>query len=144
MGTVLSTAFADIKDKAETLRSNYEFWCEGLCEDFMSMQQIAEEEDGSGVLHCNGENNADICKDINQSSQWKTKYASTARHLVRLGWFTNYMVALFEGLINDPDKSLSTIAKESYEEHLGPNHGWFIRQAATLGFSAACSREYCM
>ena len=92
MGTVLSMAFQDVKDKADVIRNNYEFWCDGLSEDFMTMQEVADEEDSSGVLKCNGENNSDIIKVTNPTHKWKETYASSMRHLVRCGWFSNFMV----------------------------------------------------
>ena len=92
MGTVLRLAFADVKDKADTILKNQEFWCEGLSEDFLSMQEIADEEESSGVTHCNGENNADVCKVTHETHDWKRSYASTSRHLVRLWWFSSFMV----------------------------------------------------
>lgn len=62
-----------------------------------------------------------------------TDYESTARTVLRLMWFLDYVAVLLEKLIIKPNDSLGSICAEAYSIALAPHHPFAVRFAARTG-----------
>lgn len=62
-----------------------------------------------------------------------TDYESTARTVLRLMWFLDYVAVLLERLIIKPNDSLGSICSEAYSIALAPHHPFAVRFAARTG-----------
>lgn len=62
-----------------------------------------------------------------------TDYESTARTVLRLMWFLDYVAVLLEKLINNQNDSLGSICSEAYSIALAPHHPFTVRFAARTG-----------
>lgn len=62
-----------------------------------------------------------------------TDYESTARTVLRLMWFLDYVAVLLEKLIIKQNDSLGSICAEAYNIALAPHHPFAVRFAARTG-----------
>lgn len=60
-------------------------------------------------------------------------YESTARTVLRLMWFLDYVYVLLDQLITRPNESLSHICADAYNIALAPHHPFAVRFAARTG-----------
>jgi hypothetical protein len=61
------------------------------------------------------------------------KYESTARTVLRLMWFLDFVYFMMNGLIEDKNKSLSSICQNAYNKSLYDNHPAHIVLAFKAG-----------
>eukprot|EP00331_Platyophrya_macrostoma_P032096 CAMPEP_0176443614 /NCGR_PEP_ID=MMETSP0127-20121128/22543_1 /TAXON_ID=938130 /ORGANISM="Platyophrya macrostoma, Strain WH" /LENGTH=228 /DNA_ID=CAMNT_0017828907 /DNA_START=92 /DNA_END=778 /DNA_ORIENTATION=- len=132
MSSALSIAFKDITSKVAILRNNYKVnpeW-EGPLIPFIKKEM----ENKLDIL--NSENNKKHTKDPKYE-----KYESSARTVLRMLWFTEFLSIMLARLGTDPKKAASDAAKEAYEKALGPHHPFMLRQAAKVAMLAAPGRK---
>ena len=89
-----------------------------------------------GIHCCNGENNDKYTKD----SKYK-HYESAARTMLRMMWFTDFLVFMFEKLCNDRNCYTSTALSEAYEKAFGKHHSWLIRTGAKAAMFSCPNRK---
>lgn len=118
MGAALSFAFSDITSKAEIIRKN----CGSLPQP-VGLQEAVRREMTQGTEREHGDN------------------PSTARTLLRLMWFLNFLVAIISNLTTDKTSKLSKITKRAYDEALGPHHPWPVRLGAAIGIKTVPKRN---
>ena len=117
MGAALSFAFSDITSKAEIIRSNFKVAAEGV-----GLQRMVREEISHGTEREHGD------------------HPSTARTLLRLMWFLNFLIAIISNLTTDKTSKLSKITKRAYDEALAPHHPWPVRLGAAIGIKTVPKR----
>lgn len=76
-----------------------------------------------------------------KKGSWEAEYTATARTLLRTMWLLDFITMMFKLIVENKDKSLSNIAKESYAHTLGTHHPWVVRQAAKVAMYAIPSKE---
>lgn len=60
-------------------------------------------------------------------------YESTARTLLRLMWFLDFVFYMLDDLIKNKEKWLSTVCQNAYNQALYPNHPYHIIAAFKAG-----------
>jgi len=132
MSSALSVAFKDVTDKVATLRGNYK-----LHPDWdVLLFPFIKKEVAAGIAVLNGENNKKNTKDPKYA-----KYESSARTLLRMTWFMEFLKVFFGDLGKDQNRSASDAAKLGYEKALGPHHSFMLRQVAKVAMVAAPGRK---
>lgn len=106
------------------------------------MQDLIEKDVEKGIEKLNGEDNAKFLKGMNlPKDDYRYKYTSTARTVLRNMWLLDFLHHFMEKLYNERDAKLSAVAKNAYNKGLGPHHPWVIRQGAKVAMLAVPSRE---
>lgn len=116
MGRALSFAFSDITSKAEIIRGKFKNT------QWSGLQEMVREEMRLGVEREHGD------------------HPSTARTLLRLMWFLNFLQAIISNLITDKRSKLSVITQHAYDEALAPHHPWPVRLGAAIGIKTVPKR----
>jgi hypothetical protein len=60
------------------------------------------------------------------------EYISTARSLLRLLWFLDFLLKVLELVFADSDAHLATLVRHAYELTLAPHHSLALRTAARI------------
>eukprot|EP00347_Sterkiella_histriomuscorum_P023651 403333863 len=143
MGSAMSMAFSDITSKAEFIAQNKEqFLRENPGKETCTLQDLIEDDIRKGVEKLNGENNDKLLKkDKLPKDDYRHKFTSTARTVLRNMWLLDFLHHFMNQIYNDRTAKLSSCAKFAYSEGLGPHHPWAIRQVAKVGMLAAPSRD---
>ncbi|CAD8052445.1 unnamed protein product [Paramecium primaurelia] len=134
MGGILKTAFQDIISKCNIIERNQR----NFQNVHVSLIQYILLEKNMDVAKYNGEN-CDHLKGTEMDVY--TDYESTARTVLRLMWFLDYVAVLLEKLIIKPNDSLGSICAEAYSIALAPHHPFAVRFAARTGMLVVGSRE---
>ncbi|CAD8060422.1 unnamed protein product [Paramecium sonneborni] len=134
MGGILKTAFQDIISKCDIIERNQR----NFSHVHVSLIQYILLEKNMDVAKYNGEN-CDHLKGTELDAY--ANYESTARTVLRLMWFLDYVAVLLEMLINKPNVSLGSICAEAYNIALAPHHPFAVRFAARTGMLVVGSRE---
>lgn len=116
MGRALSFAFSDITSKAEIIRGKFS------STQWSGLQEMVREEIRLGVEREHGD------------------HPSTARTLLRLMWFLNFLQSIISNLITDKASKLSAITQHAYDESLAPHHPWPVRLGAAIGIKTVPKR----
>lgn len=118
LGMALSMAFSDITTKAHTIQENFKN------SSFTGLQTMILDEIARGVEKVHTD-----------------KAASTARTILRLLWFFDFLKELITNLMTQPSWSLSKACTVAYDSALGPHHPWPVRFAAKLGIKTVPSKQ---
>jgi len=129
ISSALSLGFSDITKKSEIMRqlffNNYQ--------DAEDLQDLLTKEMNLGeeIYKCNGENNGPL----GHGSDKYATYVSGCRTFLRLMWFLEYLIDIFEGLLKDDGKgSGKKIVRDSYDKVLSPHHRYLVRKAVGFAF----------
>jgi len=132
MSTALSIAFKDITSKVAILRNNYLINTDWK----VPLMPFIKKEIENKLDVLNSENNKKFTTDPKYE-----KYESSARTLLRILWFMEFLSVLLGKLGSDPNKAPSDASKEGYEKALGPHHPFMLRQAAKVAMLAIPGRK---
>ena len=127
----LSMGFSDITTKAEQMRVKFEEY-----PDATDIQDLLYKEMQLGIYKLNGDNN----KSLGHGSDNYSKYVSACRTFLRLLWFLEYLLDIFENVLKDDGKGpVKKILGNSYNKVLAPRHPFLVRKAVgiALTFSSA-------
>ena len=133
ISTALSMGFSDITTKAEQMRQKFQEY-----PDSTDIQDLLYKEIQLGIYKLNGENN----KSLGHGSDQYSGYVSACRTFLRLLWFLEYLIDVFENLLKDSGKTpIKKILGNSYNKILAPRHPFIVRKAVgiALMFSSAGS-----
>lgn len=109
-GLALNFAFADIAEKASIIVANFQDIGK-----FHDLQSMIRDEINKGIERENSK-----------------EYTSTARSLLRLLWFLDFLLKLLELVFADSDAHLATLVRHAYELTLAPHHSLALRTAARI------------
>jgi len=130
--------FSDITTKAEQMRKKFEEY-----PDAENIQDLLYKEIQLGVYKLNGDNN----KSLGHGKDQYSKYISACRTFLRLLWFLEYLIDIFENVLQDSGKgAIKKILGNSYNKVLAPRHPFLVRKAVGLAltFSSAGNVEHCV
>jgi hypothetical protein len=111
-------AFSDITTKAHTIQSNFKD------SRFTGLQSMIRDEVSRGVEKENS-----------------SKKASTARTVLRLLWFFDFLREMISNLVTHREFSLEKCCRKAYKRALAPHHPWAVRVAAKLGIKTVPNKE---
>jgi len=134
----LSMGFSDITTKAEQMRVKFQEY-----PDATDIQDLLYKEMQLGIYKLNGDNN----KSLGHGSDNYSKYVSACRTFLRLLWFLEYLIDIFENVLKDNGKGpVKKILGNSYNKVLAPRHTFLVRKAVgiALTFSSAGNVEHCV
>jgi hypothetical protein len=109
-GLALNFAFADIAEKASIIVANFQDVGK-----FHDLQSMIRDEISKGIERENSK-----------------EYISTARSLLRLLWFLDFLLKVLELVFADSDAHLATLVRHAYELTLAPHHSLALRTAARI------------
>ena len=131
ISTALSMGFSDITTKAEQMRVKFEEY-----QDSNDIQDLLYKEIQLGVYKLNGSNN----KKLGHGSDQYSKYISASRTFLRLLWFLEYLIDIFETIIKDDGTTnIKKILGDSYQKILAPRHNFLVRKAVGLALTFSSS-----
>ena len=133
ISSALSMGFSDITKKANQMRRKFE-----LYPDATDIQDLLSKEIELGINRLNGNNNSSL----GHSEGKYAHYTSACRIFLRLLWFMEYLLDIFENTIKSkPDAAVKRILGNSYSKVLGPRHTFLVRNAVSIAltFSSAGS-----
>ena len=127
ISTALSMGFSDITKKAEQVRKKFEEY-----PDANDIQDLLSKEIQLGIYQLNGNNNSSLGHGSDQYSN----YVGACRTFLRLLWFLEYMIDIFESILKDDGTtSAKKILGNSYDKVLGPRHSFLVRNAVSLALT---------
>ena len=118
LGRAMSMAFSDIHSKANIILSNFENTSAANLKEMVMLELNSEK--------------------LKERSK---QNPSTARTVLRLMWFLDFLSMLLSNLVNQRDWKMSKCCGEAYKQALAPHHSWKIRTAAKLGIKTLPTRE---
>mmetsp|Transcript_10054 Transcript_10054/g.19817 ORF Transcript_10054/g.19817 Transcript_10054/m.19817 type:complete len:207 (+) Transcript_10054:19-639(+) len=118
LGAALSFAASDIIEKADIIRKNF-----ARRPDIPGLQTYVLTEVSEGT------------------ERKKSKNPSTARTLLRMMWFLDFLVSFSKMFANQPTRKLSELVREAYDDALAPHHPWAVRTASRLGIRTVPNRQ---
>ena len=118
LGVALSMAFSDISTKAQFIQNNFKN------SDFTGLQSMILNEISRGVEKNNNDRNP-----------------STARTVLRLLWFFDFLKDITTNLVNHEDWPLAKSCRKAYKSALAPHHPWHIRFGAKIAIKTVPSRK---
>ena len=126
--------FSDITTKVGQMREKFKEYPEAE-----NIQQLLGKEIELDIYKLNGENNSELGY---KKGEYK-KYCSACRTFLRLLWFMEYLIRVFNKLLDPKETSVKNILGNSYDEVLAPRHPWIVRKAvgAALTFSAKGTKD---
>lgn len=123
----LSMGFSDITKKVQQMREKFLEYPEAT-----DIQDLLNTEIKLGIHQLNGDNNSDLG---HGKDQYK-KYCSASRTFLRLMWFLEYLIRIFDKVLNDDGKGeVKKILGDSYDEVLAPRHKWIVRKAVGVALA---------
>ena len=127
ISTALSMGFSDITKKAEQMRKKFEEY-----PDSNDIQDLLFKEIQLGIYQLNGNNNSSL----GHGSDKYSDYISACRTFLRLLWFLEYLIDIFETILKDDGTtSAKKILGNSYDKVLGPRHTFLVRNAVSLALT---------
>ena len=140
--------FSDITTKAEQMRVKFDEY-----PDATDIQDLLYKEMQLGIYKLNGDNN----KKLGHGSDNYSKYVSACRTFLRLLWFLEYLIDIFENIVDytlveneelkdDGKSAIKKILGNSYNKVLAPRHPFLVRKAVGLALtlSSAGNVENCV
>ncbi|CAG9326905.1 unnamed protein product [Blepharisma stoltei] len=119
LGRALSMAFSDITSKAAIIKNNFQG------SQFTGLQSMISDEIRRGVERFHQDDH----------------HASTARTILRLMWFFDFLRQLIINFSTHLDWKMSKCVSEAYDDAFGPHHPWPVRMAAKVGIKTVPNRE---
>ncbi|CAD8206558.1 unnamed protein product [Paramecium octaurelia] len=132
MGGILKKAFEDITSKCRLLERNWNMHKHGSLIDFILFEKQKD------IAKLNGQNTE---KFGYKEGDFYFDYESSARTVLRLMWFFDFICNMTNQLITDQKKSFSSICSEAYNESLAPHHSFTIKTAVKAGLYTVGSRD---
>lgn len=123
-GSVFSMAFSDIDTKVETIAKRKEL-CEGSTEDMFK------------IMDWEKEYSAEKQKKITADEK---KQCSATRAINRMCHVVEMIYVLFGNMKDDPKLEVSKGLKKCYPDTLAKIHGWTVKTAVGMAFSACPTR----
>ena len=127
ISSALSMGFSDITEKSQIMRQRFQKF-----ENATDIQDLLtkEMELQLNIYKLNGDNN----KELGHGSDEYKNYISACRTFLRLLWFLEYLIDVFESVLKDDGSSpIKTILGNSYDKILAPHHPFLTRKA--VGFA---------
>ena len=131
ISSALSMGFSDITDKCGKMRQKFAAY-----PDATDIQNLLQTEINLNIHKLNGENN----KKFGHGKDDYKDYVSACRTFLRLLWFLEYLIDVFENVVKDDGSGpIKTILSNSYDKVLAPHHTFLVRSAVgiALKFSSA-------
>ena len=131
ISSALSMGFSDITQKCELMRKRFKEY-----PDAVSIQDLCNKEIQLDIYKLNGDNN----KSFGHGYDEYVNYNSGCRTFLRLLWFLEYLIDVFENVMKDDGNGqIKTILGDSYKKVLSPHHSFLVRRAVgvALSFSSA-------
>ncbi len=131
ISSALSMGFSDITEKCQLMRKRFEDFPEAEY-----IQDLLNKEIELGIHQLNGDNN----KSLGHKKDEYAKYISGCRTYLRLQWFLEYLIDIFENVLKDDGNGkVKTVLGDSYNKVLAPHHTFLVRKAVgmALSFSSA-------
>ena len=131
ISSALSMGFSDITDKCGKMRQKFAAY-----PDATDIQNLLQTEINLNIHKLNGENN----KKLGHGKDGYKDYVSACRTFLRLLWFLEYLIDVFENVVKDDGSGpIKTILSNSYDKVLAPHHTFLVRSAVgiALKFSSA-------
>ena len=131
ISSALSMGFSDITEKCGIMRKKFDIY-----PDATSIQNLLQSEINLNLHKLNGDNN----KKLGHGSDEYKDYTSACRTFLRLLWFFEYLIDIFENVLKDDGSgAIKTILGDSYDKVLAPHHTFMVRKAVgfALMFSSA-------
>ena len=131
ISSALSMGFSDITEKCGIMREKFNVYPNA--KDIQNLLQI---EMNLNIHKLNGDNN----KKLGHGNDDYKEYKSACRTFLRLLWFLEYLIDVFENVIKDDGSGpIKTILSNSYDKVLAPHHSYVVRKAVgiALMFSSA-------
>ena len=117
--------FSDITEKCGIMRDHFKEYTEAT-----DIQNLLEIEMTLNLYKLNRDNN----KEFGHVSGKYKDYISACRTFLRLLWFLEYLIDVFEHVIKDDGSGpIKTILGNSYDKILAPHHTFIVRKA--VGFA---------
>ena len=127
ISSALSMGFSDITEKCELMRKRFQEYPE-----VNTIQELCNKEIELDVHKLNGDNN----KSLGHKKDKYAKYISGCRTFLRLLWFLEYLLDVFQNILKDDgDGKVKKILGNSYDKVLAPHHGFFVRKAVGVALS---------
>ena len=127
ISSALSMGFSDITEKCEIMRKRFKEY-----PDVESIQDLCSKEIELEIYKLNGDNN----KSLGHSNDEYSTYISGCRTFLRLLWFLEYLIDVFETIMKDDGNGeIKKILGDSYNKVLAPHHGFFVRRAVGVALS---------
>lgn len=127
ISSALSMGFADITEKCELMRKRFNEY-----PDVVSIQDLCNKEIQLDIYKLNGDNN----KSLGHGYDEYSKYVSGCRTFLRLLWFLEYLIDIFENVMKDDGNGpIKKILGDSYKKVLSPHHSFLVRRAVGVALS---------
>ena len=127
ISSALSMGFSDITEKCELMRNRFNEY-----PDSNSIQDLCNKEIELNIYKLNGDNN----KSLGHYNDKYSNYISCCRTFLRLLWFLEYLIDIFENLVKcEGNEKIKKILGDSYNKVLAPHHGFLVRKAVGLALS---------
>jgi len=131
ISSALSLGFSDITEKCGIMREKFKEYPEAK-----DIQDLFRIEMKKNIHKLNGNNN----KELGHGYDEYKNYTSACRTFLRLLWFLEYLMDIFEAAAKDDGTgSIRTILSDSYYKVLAPRHSFLVKKAVGLAlmFSGA-------
>ena len=131
ISSALSMGFSDITEKCGIMRQKFNVY--PFAKD---IQNLLQTEINLDLHKLNGDNN----KKLGHGKDNYKDYISACRTFLRLLWFLEYLIDVFESVIKDDGSGpIKEILGNSYDKVLAPHHSFFVKRAVkvALMFSSA-------
>ena len=127
ISSALGMGFSDITTKSQIMRERFREY-----PDATDIQYLLNRELELGIHTLNGENN----KSLGHKKDKYAKYVSASRTFLRLLWFLEYLIDIFENVLKDDgNEGIKKILGDSYERVLAPHHSFLVKRAVGIALS---------
>ena len=133
ISSALSMGFSDITSKCGKMRKKFEEYPYAK-----DIQDLLRTEMSLNIHKLNKDNN----KKLGHGDDEYKDYVSACRTFLRLLWFLEYLIDIFENVLKDDGTgAIKTILGNSYDKVLAPHHTFVVKNAVkfALMFSSAGS-----
>ena len=125
ISSALSMGFSDITEKCGIMREKFKQYPEAT-----DIQNLLQIEMDKNIHQLNKSNNSKLG---HGSDEYKD-YISACRTFLRLLWFLEYLIDVFETMLKDDGTgAIKKILGDSYNKVLAPHHTFLVRKA--VGFA---------
>ena len=124
ISSALSMGFSDITEKCGIMRERFKQYPEAT-----DIQNLLQIEMSKNLHQLNKNNNSELG---HGNDQYKD-YISACRTYLRLLWFLEYLIDVFESVLKDNGTgAIKKILGNSYDKVLAPHHPFLVRKAVGL------------
>ena len=131
ISSALSMGFSDITEKCGIMREKFKEYQEAT-----DIQDLLQKEINLNIHKLNRDNNSEL----GHGNDKYKNYISACRTFLRLLWFLEYLMDIFESVLKDDGTGpIKTILGNSYDKVLAPHHTFLVKKAVGLAlmFSSA-------